>query len=498
MLLTIVNLLFVFVLGFFGATVASWLWYSHIRRQAVGASNCNRPPAPDTTVRLHKLATQAAVDFAVRLNDLVTQVAVDVGEHNSQVQKINDELASSTSNDSNKILDVVLKLVAANQQMQEKLAATEQKLREQTGQMQTLLAETRTDALTLLANRRAFDDELVKQFAESRRQGGTVSLTVMDVDRLKNVNDTCGHRIGDELLRNLAKVLRHEMRKTDVVARFGGDEFVIIHPGEDLAGACKAARRVCEAIGKYSFVHDGKTLPLTVSVGVAEMLGSESAAETFKRADSAMYVSKETGRNCIHFHDGNISRRIGANPEPVRPSADIHLLSQSVPCGCKDDEQAAPAEDAESRSEAEEVADQAPLWDLPGRTHFCQQVRNRMAEWKRGGAAFSVALIEASPYDKNEGNSDQRARESALRTTARFLLATIREMDVPGVLHPRLLRVDHTRSRVGRSNPGGGSAIGCVAATHFPGVRQTTGVQIEHRCRAGHRDGRCDFRLEAG
>ena len=99
--------------------------------------------------------------------------------------------------------------------------------------MQTLLAETRTDALTLLANRRAFDDELAKRCAEFRRQGRTFSLTIVDVDRFKNFNDTYGHRAGDEVLRNVAKVLRRKMRETDIVARYGGEEFAIIHPGTE-------------------------------------------------------------------------------------------------------------------------------------------------------------------------------------------------------------------------------------------------------------------------
>ena len=200
-----------------------------------------------------------AVDFAVRLHELVTQVAFDVGEHTSQVQEINDQLASFKGHDSTKVLEVVVKLVEANQQMQEKLASTEEKLREQTDRMQTLLAETRTDALTLLANRRAFDDEIVKRAAEFRRQGRSFSLTIVDVDHFKKFNDTYGHRAGDEVLRNVAKVLRRKMRETDMVARYGGEEFAIIHPGTSLADACNSALRACEAMEKSQFVHEGNT-----------------------------------------------------------------------------------------------------------------------------------------------------------------------------------------------------------------------------------------------
>ncbi len=229
--------------------------------------------------------------------------------------------ASSTGRDSTKIFDMVMNLVEVNQQVQEDLASTRHDLRAQIDRLQTLLAETRTDALTLLANRRAFDDELARRFAEFRRHGRTFSLTVVDVDRFKGFNDTYGHQAGDKLLRDVAQVLRQAMRETDMVARYGGDEFAIIHPGAKLADACASTERAREAMEKFPFAHDGKDLRVTVSLGVAEVLGDEDPAETLKRADCAMYASKKAGRNCVHFHDGEALHRLGANQEPVLSAA---------------------------------------------------------------------------------------------------------------------------------------------------------------------------------
>jgi len=420
----VIDLLYAFASGLLGAAGASWLWYSHVRRQAAVATQRKNPQAADAGDRLQKLAAQMAADFAVRLNELVAQVAFDVGQHSSQVEEINEELTSSKSHDSTKVLSVVVKLVEANQHMQEKLASTEQKLREQTDRMQTLLAETRTDALTLLANRRAFDDELVKCFAEFRRQGRAFSLTVVDVDHFKNFNDTYGHRAGDEVLRNVAKVLRRKMRETDTVARYGGDEFAIIHPGTSLADACKSALRACEAVKNSQFVHDGQSLQVTVSLGVAELMSHENPGETLKRADRAMYASKVAGNNCIHFHDGKDICRVIASQGPVPSSTDVQPQSQPVPGKCREDE------DTECTTRSDGVAEPTILLHLPGRTCFCQQVRNRMAEWKRGGPVFSVALVAVSQHDEYGRNSDQRARELALQMTGRSLLASIREMDV--------------------------------------------------------------------
>src|SRR5208337_2842910 len=108
--------------------------------------------------------------------------------------------------------------------------------------------------------------------AEFRRQGRTFSLTIVDIDRFKKFNDTYGHRAGDEVLRNVAKVLRRTMRETDMVARYGGDEFAVIHPGTSLADACKSVLRACAAVEKSQVVHDGNRFQVTVSFGVAEVI----------------------------------------------------------------------------------------------------------------------------------------------------------------------------------------------------------------------------------
>ncbi len=361
-------------------------------------------------------------------------MASDVGAHNSQIQEINAELTSSKSPDSARLLEVVVKLVEANQHLQEKLASTEQKLGEQTERMQTLLAETRTDALTLLANRRAFDDELAERFAEFRRQGRTFSLTVVDVDRFKNFNDAYGHRAGDELLRNVSKLLRRNLRETDLVARYGGDEFAIVQPDTDLASACESARRACATIENYPFSYDGKRLRVTASLGVAEVQSDEDAAETVKRADEAVYASKNAGRNCVHVHDGNVVRRVDATDDPAHSTADVPQQDLPMPRGQQ--AEAAPDQEAEGISPADSAADPENCLDLSGRTLFCQQVRNRIAEWKRGGPTFSVALIKPCGHFKNRSDSDQRARDLGMRVTARLLAAAIRDMDVLGSYAP--------------------------------------------------------------
>ncbi len=145
------------------------------------------------------------------------------------------------------IVEVVAKLIEANQQMHEKLASTEDKLREQAREIQAHAAEARTDALTLLVNRRAFDDELTLRFAEYLRQGHVFTLIMADVDNFKEFNDLHGHLTGDDVLRGVAKVLRRKMREMDLAARYGGEEFAVILPGTNLCDAEKTALRAARA-----------------------------------------------------------------------------------------------------------------------------------------------------------------------------------------------------------------------------------------------------------
>ena len=230
----VIGLLYGLVMTTLGA-VASWSWSSRLRERTLAPAG---PQAASGGAQAHH-----AAEVLVRLQELATRVAFDVDEHSSQVEEINDTLTSADKPDPTMIVDVVAKLIQANQQMHEKLVSTEDKLREQAQEMQTHAVEARTDALTLLANRRAFDDELARRFAEFARHGRTFSLIMADVDHFKKFNDTHGHQAGDEVLRSVAKLLRRKMRDMDLVARYGGEEFAIILPGTNMDDACKASLR---------------------------------------------------------------------------------------------------------------------------------------------------------------------------------------------------------------------------------------------------------------
>lgn len=420
----VVDLLYGYATAILGAAGASWLWWSHFRRKTFTHS----------TAEAHH-----AADVLVRLQELATRVAFDVDEHSSQVEEINGKLTSTDKHEPTMIVDVVAKLIQANEQMHSKLASTEDKLREQAQAIQIHAAEARTDALTMLANRRAFDDELARRAAEFARHGRTFSLIMADVDHFKKFNDAHGHQAGDEVLRAVAKLLRRKMREMDMVARYGGEEFAVILPGTNRDDAGKAALRACEAMAKSVFRYEGKELQATASFGVAEVPGSRDGAALIGRADQAVYAAKTGGRNCVYSHDGEGIHRVLPSQPPALSQAAAQPPSMPVPTEQEKGGKASPVLDVkttEAKPDRPRAVDLGALSNLLSRTTFCQQVRNRTAEWKRGGPTFSLVLFEVNQYDEGGGDRGQRVREVVTQAATMFLAATIREMDVAGHYAP--------------------------------------------------------------
>ena len=152
----------------------------------------------------------------------------------------------------------------------------------------------RTDILTGLLNRRAFEERFEQEFARATRHGLPLSLLLVDVDNLKQLNDRAGHRAGDAALQETASALRKGSRIDDICARWGGDEFVVLSPGAGGSEALQLAERMRPAAGANR--SDG----LTVSIGVATLYPSPSNSSPYalmSRADAALYEAKALGRD---------------------------------------------------------------------------------------------------------------------------------------------------------------------------------------------------------
>ena len=165
-----------------------------------------------------------------------------------------------------------------------------------------LEALAHTDPLTQVLNRRAMTERVAAELERARRYDTVVSLLMVDLDHFKRVNDTHGHLVGDDVLRDVAAMLRHAVRSVDLVARYGGEEFVVVLPETHEAGAMIFAERLRERIEEHSFADFAPLgLHLTASVGVAMFPspGANSVDELLARADEALYRAKADGRNRV-------------------------------------------------------------------------------------------------------------------------------------------------------------------------------------------------------
>lgn len=175
-------------------------------------------------------------------------------------------------------------------------AETVEALEAELGTARTRIAELErlvdTDTLTPLANRRRFVRELERVVQMGRRYGTRASVMFVDMDGLKAINDSCGHRAGDAALIHVAQILSRSLRSTDVVARLGGDEFGLLLEHLDETQANAKARKLAEAVAAEPFMFGGQRLPLGISIGVTTIRTGDDAELVLARADTAMYGLK--------------------------------------------------------------------------------------------------------------------------------------------------------------------------------------------------------------
>jgi diguanylate cyclase (GGDEF)-like protein len=153
-----------------------------------------------------------------------------------------------------------------------------------------------TDALTGVGNRRMLDEVLAREVERSRRHGDPLSLTILDIDHFKRVNDTWGHDVGDRVLRETGGVLLQTMRLSDIATRMGGEEFVLLLPCTNLDEGLVCAERLRVAMAAHDFA---LSAPVTSSFGVASLAAGESGPALLARADGGLYRAKQQGRNRV-------------------------------------------------------------------------------------------------------------------------------------------------------------------------------------------------------
>ncbi len=185
-----------------------------------------------------------------------------------------------------------------------------------TKRLQDLLEQrAHVDSLTGLANRRAFEKRLNTEWGIHHRHGGALAVFVADLDHFKAVNDTYGHPTGDEVLRRTGEVLQSSVRTTDLAARLGGEEFVVVAPHCERAGIFKTAERFRDRLAASPIVFNGGRIHVTISIGVASWPddAANSPSELLAIADRGLYQAKAEGRNLVRYARGAIA------PSPELP-----------------------------------------------------------------------------------------------------------------------------------------------------------------------------------
>jgi diguanylate cyclase (GGDEF)-like protein len=165
--------------------------------------------------------------------------------------------------------------------------------------MKKLTFLSSNDPLTGLLNRRSFSEQLEKEFSRVNRGNKSFSLVFSDIDFFKKINDQYGHDAGDEVLRQVSKLLKYEKRVIDFVCRWGGEEFLLLLPETDKDGGRIFAEKIRSKIEELSIIHDGQNIPITMSFGVSAFTNQPAYLDVIKDADLKLYEAKQRGRNRV-------------------------------------------------------------------------------------------------------------------------------------------------------------------------------------------------------
>lgn len=192
----------------------------------------------------------------------------------------------------------------AFERMTSKLKDLEKQAEQLRGDLEQQHARILIDPLTGVLNRAGYNEMAAKQYARWKRYGGALSLSVIDLDLFKDINDRYGHSAGDRVLATVAGKLVELIRESDVLCRYGGEEFVLLLPETDIGDAAILLEKLRSNIEQCPFRHKDTPVRVTMSCGITQFSGNDTLDEVFERADKAMYQAKAAGRNRICIDEG--------------------------------------------------------------------------------------------------------------------------------------------------------------------------------------------------
>jgi diguanylate cyclase len=210
-----------------------------------------------------------------------------------------NELLENLMKDTHTMQAEIVRSREALLNQRENVETSQEKIRKLQEELSQLSDAVRVDQLTGVLNRRGLDEAIAKEISRAQRGSNLLSVAFLDIDNFKSLNDTYGHNAGDGALQHLAKVMQATVRPTDVVSRFGGEEFVILLPDTDVEQAVTTVKRLQRALTKQFFMSNNEKLLITFSAGVALLKAGETETTVLSRADQAMYLAKKSGKNRV-------------------------------------------------------------------------------------------------------------------------------------------------------------------------------------------------------
>ena len=258
-------------------------------------------------------AKEALKQMLAGFVDHLAEFADSTSDYHDKMEKCVEKI--SKADDITQLENVLAEVISATRIIQlnaqrsrddlrttrQKVEAAEQRINELQDELDKASTLVRHDQLTGVLNRRGLEEAFDNEFSRSQRRKSPLCVALLDIDNFKKLNDTLGHEAGDAALIHLATTIRETLRPQDTIARFGGEEFIIILPDTAIPDAHKALVRLQRELTKRFFLHDNEKVLITFSAGVTDFRPDDTQAGITKRADEAMYKAKKSGKNRVEL-----------------------------------------------------------------------------------------------------------------------------------------------------------------------------------------------------